>query len=78
LENEKINKPSPHFLHKLAKLYDVDYELLMEAAGYVHDRKKKSGAQTLLGAALFSEKELTPEEEQKLAEYLQFLRSKTR
>ncbi len=74
LENNKINKPSPHFLHKLAKLYDVDYEMLMEAAGYIHERKTKPGAKTLMGAALFSEKELTAEEEEKLAEYLQLLR----
>ena len=35
LENDKIQKPSPHFLHKLAALYDLDYEHLMEAAGYM-------------------------------------------
>ena len=32
LENDKINKPSPFFLHKLASLYDIEYETLMEAA----------------------------------------------
>ena len=77
LENDKISKPSPHFLHKLSKLYAVDYEMLMEAAGYVHDREKekKPGPRTLEGAALFSEKNLTAEEEQELAKYLRFLRA---
>lgn len=76
LENDKISKPSPHFLHKLAKLYDVEYEILMQAAGYVLDRQQKTGPGTLLGAALFSDKDLTAEEEQELAKYLQFLRTK--
>ena len=75
LENNKVSKPSPHFLHKLGKLYGVDYEILMEAAGYVHDREKKPGPSTPLGAALFSDKDLTPEEEQQLAIYLKFIRT---
>ncbi len=75
LENDKIRKPSPHFLHKLGKLYGVEYELLMEAAGYVHDRDQTSGPNTPLGAALFSDQNLTSEEEQQLALYLKFLRA---
>ena len=75
LETGKIKKPSPHFLHKLAALYDIGYELLMEAAGYVL-RKSTEGPKTLAGAALFSQEKLTPEEEEKLAEYLAFLRRK--
>lgn len=75
LENDKIKKPSPHFLHKLAALYGIEYELLMESAGYVQ-RKNPDGAKTLAGAALFSQEELTSEEEEKLAEYLTFLRRK--
>jgi HTH-type transcriptional regulator, competence development regulator len=78
LENDKINKPSPHFLHKLAKLYGVEYEMLMEAAGYVHDRQQTGGAATLTGAALFSDKSITAEEEVELAKYLQFLRTKNK
>jgi transcriptional regulator with XRE-family HTH domain len=73
LENNKIGKPSPNFLHKLAALYEISYELLMESAGYVH-RKKSDGPKTLAGAALFSLEKLSPEEEEKLAEYLVFLR----
>jgi len=75
LETGKIRKPSPHFLHKLAQIYGIGYELLMEAVGYVQKRKQGDGPQTLAGAALFSQKKLTPEEEEKLAEYLAFLRA---
>jgi HTH-type transcriptional regulator, competence development regulator len=75
LENNKIKKPSPHFLHKLASLYGIGYELLMESAGYVQ-RKKAEGPKTLAGAALFSQEKLSSEEEEQLAEYLVFLRRK--
>ena len=79
LENDKINKPSPFFLHKLASLYDIEYEMLMEAAGYVQKKAKAKGSpKTLAGAALFSVEKLTPEEEQELAKYLHYLRSQTK
>lgn len=48
----------------------------MEAAGYVERTDKAATSpQTLAGAALFSTEKLTPEEEEQLAKYLQFLRS---
>lgn len=75
LENNKIQKPSPHFLHTLAVVYGLEYEHLMEAAGYVQ-RRNQEGAKTLAGAVLFSQENLTAEEEHGLAEYLRFLRSK--
>jgi transcriptional regulator with XRE-family HTH domain len=75
LENDKIKKPSPHFLYKLASLYDVEYDLLMESAGYVR-RKDASRGRTLAGAAFRSLGELSPEEEEQLADYLAYLRSK--
>ena len=79
IENDQVNKPSPFFLHKLATLYGIDYELLMEAAGYV-ERKDKAATspKTLAGAALFSTEKLTPKEEEQLAQYLQFLRSQSK
>jgi HTH-type transcriptional regulator, competence development regulator len=79
LENDQIKKPSPFFLHKLASLYGVDYELLMETAGYVERKDKATGnPQTLAGAALFSTAKLSSDEEQQLAQYLQFLRSQSK
>jgi transcriptional regulator with XRE-family HTH domain len=35
LENDYIKKPSPFFLHKLAKLYDCPYQELLLAAEYI-------------------------------------------
>jgi transcriptional regulator with XRE-family HTH domain len=75
LENDKIKKPSPFFLHKLASLFGIEYEFLMQKAGYVSQRAEQSGAKTLVGAALFAEKELSEDEERELAKYLSFLRS---
>lgn len=80
LENEKIVKPSPVILNRLAKCYKVSYERLMRLAEYPLPRN--------IG---FSDKEIKPkfrlrssfediteEEEKKLREYLEFLRSKKR
>jgi len=85
LENDKIKNPSPNFLYKLSVLYEVDYQLLMEKAGYAGpvksspDSKKDSfGPKTLLGAALFSTENLTPAEEEQLVKYLRFLRSQSK
>ena len=78
LENNKVKKPSPHFLHKLAALYDVNYELLMEAAGYIMRAADAPGPRTLAGAALYSQEKLTDEEAGELAHYLAYLRSKSK
>lgn len=79
LENDKVRKPSPVFLHKLASLYGVDYELLMEAAGYIQRKAVAEGQpKTLAGAALFSTEKLTADEEQQLADFLHYIRSKSK
>lgn len=76
LENDKVKKPSPHFLNKLAALYDLPFELLMQTAGYIKKSDTKAGPQSLASAALYSQKNLTDEEAEALGEYLAFLRSK--
>ena len=35
IENGKIQQPSPNILHALAELYRIDFEQLMEKAGYI-------------------------------------------
>jgi transcriptional regulator with XRE-family HTH domain len=37
LERGKSENPSPHKLHKLADYYDVPYNTLMRAAGYIEE-----------------------------------------
>lgn len=75
LEQDKVKQPSPHILHKLAECYKVPYENLLELAGYIvpagqNPKKKAVGvAYSLLG-------DLTPDEEEELLKYLEFIREK--
>ncbi len=72
LEQGKIAKPSPPFLHKLAAAYQVSYETLMERAGYV----EKGKTPRLTGRlATFASEKLTPDEEQELLKFLGYIRS---
>ncbi len=80
LETGKAENPSPHVLHKLAEVYEIPYSSLMEAAGYLtkpspsSDRPKRPSA---IQAALLSAR-LSSEEEKKVAEFIEFLRSQRR
>jgi transcriptional regulator with XRE-family HTH domain len=78
LETDKIAKPSPHVLHKLAPVYGASYETLMEKAGYLS--RPAPGATPAAKRAgrlpAFSKDELTAQEEEALLEYLAFLRSR--
>jgi len=80
LENDIIEKPSPHILHKLAELYGVDYNYLMQKAGYfVPTHQSKGGQkQAARSFALSSMEDLSVEEEESLVEYLAFLRTRKR
>lgn len=75
LENEKIKAPSPNVLHKLALLYEVPYSALMLQAGYpVAEAADISNDAIRLAARLGP---TSPDEEDALAEYLEFIRSRT-
>ena len=74
LEGDKIKQPSPVWLHKLADLYDLSYSLLLGLAGYPvpgsHAMAESNGASAgRIG-------QVTPDEEDALVEYLEFLRSR--
>ncbi|MBK9097501.1 MAG: helix-turn-helix transcriptional regulator [bacterium] len=75
LESDKVKQPSPLMLYKLAQLYEVPYETLMEKVGYPIPKgnitidKRSMSTQSRFG-------NLTKKEEQELLEYLDFLRSK--
>jgi HTH-type transcriptional regulator, competence development regulator len=75
LEHGKIQTPSPQNLHKLAGLYRVPYELLMELAGYPVPQTVAELAPETMAARIGS---VTREEEDALVEYLQFLRQRKR
>lgn len=77
LETGKIAQPSPNYLYKLAEVYHIPYDLLMEKAGYItrstpdnQPERKKS----LTGAALAFLDNVTEEEAAELAAYLAYLR----
>src|SRR5437667_3046555 len=72
LENDKIQKPSPQFLGKLASLYELDFQIIMEAAGYIPAGKRTDGPKTISGNALLQEV-LSASEEAQLLDYLSFI-----
>lgn len=78
LENGKIAKPSPNVLYKLSEFYEVPYEDLMRAAGYVgEDRtgdEEKRGRLSAVALATLSS--LDEEEEKELMKYAEYLRSR--
>lgn len=74
LENGKIKKPSPNVLHRLADVYGVPYEALMEKAGYLLPSEQSGGRRKRL--ATFAIDDLTAEEEEELLKYLAFIRSR--
>lgn len=75
LEHGKIQTPAPQNLHKLAGLYRVPYELLMELAGYPMPQTTGEPPPETIAARFGS---VTREEEDALVEYLQFLRQRKR
>jgi HTH-type transcriptional regulator, competence development regulator len=78
IENEKILKPSPNVLHALSETYSVSYELLMQLAGYITAvAASKPEGQRHGRLATFAEHNLTPDEENELMRYLQFIRNRT-
>jgi HTH-type transcriptional regulator, competence development regulator len=76
LEHGKIQTPAPQNLHKLALLYRVPYEILMELAGYPVPKPTKATREPDTVAGRIGS--VTKEEEDALVEYLQFLRQRKR
>ncbi len=76
LETGKVKQPSPFNLHKLAQLYDVPYETLMERVGYPVPQNVESLAAQELVAAHGRLGALTDDEELELLDYLKFIRNR--
>jgi len=74
LENDKIKNPSPKILYKLAVFYNISYEYLLKLAGYP-SKIQESVSLTPSFRISNNFSDLTDEEEKKLVEYLEFLRS---
>jgi transcriptional regulator with XRE-family HTH domain len=76
LESGKIAKPSPRILHAISQALSVDYEALMQRAGYLLPTTKRVKGLKHGRAATFAIDNLTADEESQLLEYLTFLRTK--
>jgi HTH-type transcriptional regulator, competence development regulator len=76
IESGKIAQPSPHVLHALSQALSVDYEALMQRAGYLLPAAKRAKGLKHGRAATFAIDNLTADEERQLLEYLTFLRTK--
>lgn len=77
VENEKIKKPSANVLYKLANLYNIELDSLLGASGIIEKQSAKTSKLLNANVAL-SASTLTKEEEEKLLEYLSFLRTKNK
>lgn len=76
LESGKIAKPSPHILYALAKALNVEYEGLMQRAGYIAPKDKTSKRTKKHGSiATFAIENLTSDEETELLRYLKYYRT---
>ena len=73
LEHGRIRQPSPVILHKLTGLYRVSYAEAMRLAGYPIPG---SADQEPWPAGLARFRDVSPDEEHALAEYLEFLRTR--
>ena len=77
IESGKVKQPSPVMLYKLAQLYKVPYETLMEQAGYPLPESPKLNPQTP-SEVLNRIGPITADEEQSLLDYLAFLRGRAK
>lgn len=78
LESGKIAQPSPRVLYAISRALSVEYEMLMQRAGYLLPTADRSMESKRNRTSKFHIDNLTAEEESQLLEYLTFLRSKKR
>jgi transcriptional regulator with XRE-family HTH domain len=75
LEKGRVQKPSPNVLQRLAVVYAVPHESLMEKAGYLAP-SDGDGARKHRRLSAFALDDLSAEEEVELLRYLAFIRSR--
>jgi len=75
LEKGRVQKPSPNVLQRLAVVYAVPYESLMQKAGYLAP-SDGDGARKPRRLSAFALDDLSAEEEVDLLRYLAFIRSR--
>jgi transcriptional regulator with XRE-family HTH domain len=76
LENGRVTNPSPNILHTLSEIYEVDYLVLMQLAGYLPAVDTRSDDARHGRVATFAEHNLSKDEEVELLDYLRHLRTR--
>jgi transcriptional regulator with XRE-family HTH domain len=76
LESGKIKQPSPTHLYKLAELYGVEYELLMEKVGYPVPKSATPIPKANKGNVYGRFGKISTDEELELLQYLKFIRKR--
>jgi HTH-type transcriptional regulator, competence development regulator len=75
LENNNVKEPSPNILFVLANIYGASYPGLMQLAGFIVPSNSKASAGQHTSVA-FSALDLTPDEKERVLDFVEFLRSK--
>jgi transcriptional regulator with XRE-family HTH domain len=76
LESSKVKQPSPTTLYKLAELYGVKYEVLMEKVGYPVPQANKPVSLKKSESVSHRLGNVSIAEEMELLEYLKFIRNR--
>lgn len=78
LENDKIKKPSASILYKLADVYKIDLNVLLQAAGIIEKKDKQESSQESFfeKQIQFYKDKLTDEEAREVLDFIKFLRYK--
>lgn len=80
LENDKVKQPSANILYKLAKLYNIDLDVLLYSAGIIKENPVEERDETtkFMNAIQYSSDGLTKEQKESVLEYLEFLKSRNK
>lgn len=76
IESGTIAKPAVGILWHLANVYELDFTKLMELAERAGPADRRSPVRSLVGAALHTIDDLSPDEEQELLAFMEYLRRK--
>jgi transcriptional regulator with XRE-family HTH domain len=77
LENDNVKQPSPNILFALANIYGASYADLMQLAGFIVPTTNEGNARHQRSVA-FNALALTADEEERVLDFVEFLRSKKR
>lgn len=80
LENGKVKKPSANTLYKLAKLYNIDLDVLLYAAGIIEENpvEERREMTKFISQLQYSSDGLTKEQKESVLQYLEFLKSRNK